>query len=112
VADGDEQVVDGHADGCMNMQKFLVGDLTPRPGALLEQSMEMTNKISRGRGTLGVRSMPDSLDSGYCTNHNRKAAVRVNLGGSWANLCETCREDLVAMLDDPLPSPTSGRPAP
>lgn len=62
--------------------------------------------ISRSRRTLGVRAMPDGLDSGYCTlGDGAKAVVRVNLDGIWTCLCEHHRDTLLLALMFPAEKP-------
>lgn len=65
------------------------------------------NLISKGRGTMGVRLMPDALDSGGChVGCTGEGVVRINLDGMWCTLCADHRDALVKfLLYTPLPSP-------
>lgn len=66
----------------------------------------MENRISRSPGTMGVRRMPDDLDSGYChLRDNRPGVVRINLDGIWVVLCAEHLTNLRRMLDKPEPAP-------
>lgn len=68
--------------------------------------MTITNEISCGSGTMGVREMPDRLDGGNChLRDGRDAVVRVNLDGIYTSLCQEHRDALVGMLKMPLPKP-------
>lgn len=45
------------------------------------------SEISRARRTLGVRFMPDDLDSGYCSlGCGAESIVRINIDGIWSQL--------------------------
>lgn len=66
--------------------------------------------ISTSRGTLGVRAMPDNLDSGTCFLRGcpspiNAGVVRVNLDGVWTVLCKRHRDQLRKALDNPEPVP-------
>ena len=61
--------------------------------------------ISTGRRTLGVRAMPDKLDSGYCNCCQDYAVVRINIDGIWTTLCDQHVAELVAALLNPEPAP-------
>lgn len=62
--------------------------------------------ISRDRGTMGVRKMPDGLDSGNChMGHNTDAVVRVNLDGIWTSLCQEHLDELLLALMFPAEAP-------
>ncbi len=65
------------------------------------------NEISMHRDSIGVRRMPDGLDSGGCHICRRvsEAVVRVNLGGIWTSLCVEHRDLLRQQLDRPMPAP-------
>jgi hypothetical protein len=64
------------------------------------------NVISTGPGTIGVREMPDHLDSGRChLRDGNVAIVRVNLDGVWTSLCEDHRNTLISFLFKPHPKP-------
>lgn len=70
------------------------------------------NKISKSRGSLGVRSMPDRLDSGGCfLRDTSPGVVRVNIDGIWSVLCAEHRDALASFLSDPLPAPTEATSA-
>jgi len=63
----------------------------------------MTAGSMAGR-TVGVRSMPDGLDSGYChLRDGNEGVVRVNLDGIWTVLCAKHRRQLMAELRKPAP---------
>jgi hypothetical protein len=61
--------------------------------------------ISKSRRSLGVRNMPDHLDSGYCACCNQLGEVRINIDGVWSVLCLQHKEQLVAALLRPEPAP-------
>lgn len=65
----------------------------------------ISNVINHGRDSMGVRLMPDNLDSGYCHICTEVAVVRTNLGGVYTSLCDAHRDALRAMLDAPAPAP-------
>ena len=70
-------------------------------------TVAIDNEINHGRQGMGVRLMPDNLDSGYCHLCIEVAVVRTNLGGVYTSLCAEHRDALRAMLDDPAPAPGS-----
>lgn len=71
----------------------------------------MKNEISKSRGTIGVREMPDRLDSGHCHLLCATAAVvRINLDGIWIALCEDHRTFLLECINSPLPAPPPAKP--
>jgi hypothetical protein len=62
--------------------------------------------ISMSRGTLGVRSMPDKLDSNHCgLRCGKPAEVRINLDGIWTNLCLPHLLAFREALNNPEPAP-------
>lgn len=70
--------------------------------------MTIKNQISVQRGTMGVREMPDGLDSGGChLRDGNDAVVRVNLDGIYVSLCGDHKCALMHFMDSPLPPKAS-----
>jgi hypothetical protein len=60
--------------------------------------MEIPNRISKGRSTMGVVAYAD-----FCYLGCREpGTVRVNIDGIWTVLCEDHRRALISMLENPL----------
>lgn len=65
----------------------------------------IVNEINMSRHAIGVREMPDGLDSGNCHLCSGVAEVRVCTGGVYTSLCGPHRIALADFLRNPLPSP-------
>jgi hypothetical protein len=64
------------------------------------------NVIRPEKGTLGVRRMPDKLDSNTChLRCGKPAVVRINLDGIYTSLCEPHRAAFFEAFIEPLRSP-------
>ncbi len=84
--------------------KFLDREIGPVAMDPVPPVPDVRNKISHDADSLGVREMPDALDSGGChLRCSSPAVVRVNTGGVYTSLCVEHRDALVHFLSNPLP---------
>ena len=74
------------------------------------RGLPIVNEISMSRHAIGVRLMPDRLDSGKCHLCSSDAEVRVCTGGVYTSLCGDHRTALADFLRNPLPSPLKKEP--
>lgn len=84
--------------------KFLDREFGPASMDPVPPVPEIRNVISHDSASLGVREMPDALDSGGChLRCSSPAVVRVNTGGVYTSMCAEHRDALVHFLSNPLP---------